>query len=195
MKILTFLLFLISGSVSAEKISLDDLSAYMNGIITVESTFTQINENGSSSTGKMHLKRPGRIRFDYDPPNMGIVVVGGGQVAVFDPKSDNEPFRFPLRHTPLNIILEETVDFKKRNMVLEHVSDGPSTILSLQDPSKAEYGYIKLFFTNNPIQLRQWVVDNNSGNRSIVVVEDWSEGQDVPDILFNIGAEIMKQSR
>ena len=80
-------------------------------------------------------------------------------------------------------------------MVLEHVSDGPSTVLSLQDPSKAEYGYIKLFFTNNPIQLRQWVVDNNSGNRSIVVVEDWSEGQDVPDILFNIGAEIMKQSR
>ena len=88
MKSLYVLLLLISGPVFAEKISLDELSAYMNSIVTVESTFNQINDNGSSSTGKMYLKRPGKIRFEYGPPNLGLVVVGGGQVAVFDPKSD-----------------------------------------------------------------------------------------------------------
>lgn len=190
MKSLYVLLLLISGPVFAEKISLDELSAYMNSIVTVESTFNQINDNGSSSTGKMYLKRPGKIRFEYGPPNLGLVIVGGGQVAVFDPKSDKEPFRFPLNQTPLNIILKENVNFKKENMVLEHVSDGPSTVLSLQDPAHAEYGYIKLVFTNHPVQLRQWIVDNNSGNKSIVVVDDWTEGKKIPDRLFNIGWEM-----
>ena len=184
------LLFLISGPVFAEKISLDDLSTYMNNMVTVESTFNQVNENGSSLTGKMYLKRPGKIRFEYGPPNLGLVIVDGGQVAIFDPKSDKEPFRFPLSQTPLSIILEENVNFKKGNMVLEHVSDGPSTVLSLQDPAHAEYGYIKLVFTNYPVQLRQWIVDNNSGNKSIVVVEDWTEGKKIPDVLFNIGWEM-----
>ena len=190
MKSLYVLLLLISGPVFAEKISLDELSAYMNSIVTVESTFNQINDNGSSSTGKMYLKRPGKIRFEYGPPNLGLVIVGGGQVAVFDPKSDKEPFRFPLNQTPLNIILKENVNFKKENMVLEQVSDGPSTVLSLQDPAHAEYGYIKLVFTNHPVQLRQWIVDNNSGNKSIVVVDDWTEGKKIPDRLFNIGWEM-----
>ena len=193
MKSLYVLLLLISGPVFAEKISLDELSTYMNSVVTVESSFNQINENGSSSTGKMYLKRPGKIRFEYGPPNLGLVIVGGGQVAIFDPKSDKEPFRFPLNQTPLSIILEENVNFKKGNMVLEHVSDGPSTVLSLQDPAHAEYGYIKLVFTNYPVQLRQWIVDNNSGNKSIVVVEDWNEGKKIPDVLFNIGWEM--QSR
>ena len=186
MKSLYVLLFLISGPVFAEKISLDDLSTYMNNMVTVESTFNQVNENGSSLTGKMYLKRPGKIRFEYGPPNLGLVIVDGGQVAIFDPKSDKEPFRFPLSQTPLSIILEKNVNFKKGNMVLEHVSDGPSTVLSLQDPAHAEYGYIKLVFTNHPVQLRQWIIDNNSGNKSIVVVEDRSEGKKIPDILFNI---------
>lgn len=193
MKSIYVLLLLISGPVFAEKISLDELSAYMNSIVTVESTFNQINENGSSSTGKMYLKRPGKIRFEYGPPDLGLVIVGGGQVAIFDPKSDKEPFRFPLNQTPLSIILEENVNFKKGNMVLEHISDGPSTELSLQDPAHAEYGYIKLVFTNHPVQLHQWIVDNNSGNKSIVVVDDWTDGKKIPDILFNIAWEM--QSR
>jgi outer membrane lipoprotein-sorting protein len=195
MKFLYVLLLLISGPIFAEKISLDELSTYMNSIITVESTFNQINENGSFSTGKIYLKRPGKIRLEYDPPNLGLVIVGGGQVAIFDPKSDKEPFRFPLRHTPLSIILEENVNFKKRNMVLEHTSDGPTTVLSLQDPARAEYGYIKLVFTNHPVTLRQWVIDNNSGNKSIVMIEDWTEGKKVRDVLFNIEAEIRNPSR
>jgi outer membrane lipoprotein-sorting protein len=143
----------------------------------------------------MFLKRPGRIRLEYDPPNLGLVVVGGGQVAIFDPKSDSEPFRFPLNQTPLSIILQNSVDFKKQDMVREHFADGPTTVLTLQDPTHSDYGFIKLIFTKDPVRLRQWIVDNNSGNNSTVIVENWIEDQQVPDVLFNIQAEIKKWSR
>ena len=86
MKNFTLFLFLIAAPVSAEKLSLEELSAYLNGVTTAVSGFTQVNGNGSVSAGRMFLKRPGRIRLEYDPPNLGLVVVGGGQVAIFDPK-------------------------------------------------------------------------------------------------------------
>jgi outer membrane lipoprotein-sorting protein len=195
MKNFTLFLFLIAAPVSAEKLSLEELSAYLNGVTTAVSGFTQVNGNGSVSAGRMFLKRPGRIRLEYDPPNLGLVVVGGGQVAIFDPKSDSEPFRFPLNQTPLNIILQNNVDFKKQDMVREHFADGPTTVLTLQDPTHSDYGFIKLIFTKDPVRLRQWIVDNNSGNNSTVIVENWIEDQQVPDVLFNIQAEIKKRSR
>ena len=117
---------------------------FLNGVTTAVSDFTQVNGNGSVSAGRMFLKRPGRIRLEYDPPNLGLVVVGGGQVAIFDPKSDSEPFRFPLNQTPLSIILQNSVDFKKQDMVREHFADGPTTVLTLQDPTHSDYGFIKL---------------------------------------------------
>ena len=45
------------------------------------------------------------------------------------------------------------------------------------------------------LDLKEWIVDNNSGNNSTVIVENWIEDQQVPDVLFNIQAEIIKRSR
>ena len=70
----------------AEKISIDRLSSYLDGLKTVEAKFTQISSDGSLSTGALFIKRPGRIRFEYDPPNDALVLASGGQLAIFDPK-------------------------------------------------------------------------------------------------------------
>ena len=64
----------------AEKISLGDLSAYLNGLTTVETEFTQVNADGSISTGKLIIKRPGRVRFEYAPPDESLVLASAGAV-------------------------------------------------------------------------------------------------------------------
>jgi outer membrane lipoprotein-sorting protein len=66
----------------ADKIPLRDLSAYLNSITTAESDFSQINADGSISTGKIYIKRPGRVRFEYAPPDQSLVLASGGQVAI-----------------------------------------------------------------------------------------------------------------
>ena len=194
MKKIFTLLFLMVTPASAEKLSLDSVSSYLNTMTTAEAAFIQSNDDGSQSTGRMYIKRPGRIRFEYDPPNLALVMVGGGQVAVFDPKADAEPTRFPLRQTPLSLVLERTVDLARRDMVLAHTNDGPRTIITLQDPDRAEYGYIQLVFTDDPMQLRQWIVDDNSGNKTQIVLRDWTQNLKVPSILFNIQLEIQKRA-
>ena len=68
----------------AEKLSLNAISKYLNGLSTVKGAFTQINDDGTISTGTIYIKRPGRVRFEYDPPEAALVMAGGGQVAIFD---------------------------------------------------------------------------------------------------------------
>lgn len=191
MKKIIALLCIMANPLSAGELSLDDLSGYLNDLSTAKGAFTQVNADGSIATGAMYLRRPGRMRFDYNPPERSMVIVGGGQVAVFDPKSD-EPTRFPLNQTPLKLILEREVDLAKRDMVVGHSSDGTRTTLTLQDPDHPDYGSIQMVFTDDPIQLRQWIVDDNSGNPTTVILGDWSEGIELRGRLFNIQAEMAR---
>ena len=113
----------LASSAQAQELSLSAISQYLNGLVTAQGGFTQINPDGTLSTGQIFIKRPGRIRFEYNPPDNALVMAGGGQVAIFDPRSNIRPDRFPLRQTPLNILLERNVDLAQRDMVTGHISD------------------------------------------------------------------------
>ena len=131
----------------AEKLPLSTLSAYLNGITTAQAKFTQIAGDGTVSTGTLYLKRPGKMRFEYDPPNKSYVIADHGAVGIFDEKGDETVEQYPLRRTPLSIILDRHVDLGRANMVTGHREDGPSTIVRAQDPKNPEYGFIELVFT------------------------------------------------
>ena len=118
----------------AEKLPLSAISRYLNGMQTAQAPFTQINDDGSLSTGTLYIKRPGRVRFEYDPPEKAVVVAGGGAVVIFDPKSNVEPETYPLSRTPLSIILARNVDLDRANMVTGHGFDGTATVVTAQDP-------------------------------------------------------------
>ncbi len=66
---------------------------------------TQTNADGSKSKGTLYIKRPGRARFEYDPPMKSLVLASAGSVAIFDEKSNEPPEQYPQRRTPLNLIL------------------------------------------------------------------------------------------
>jgi outer membrane lipoprotein-sorting protein len=173
----------------AEKIPLSALSDYLNGLTTVESSFTQINSDGSISTGRIYINRPGRVRFEYDPPDRSLVIAGGQQVAIFDAKSNQPPEQYPLRRTPLNLILAEEIDLARASMVVGHSADGTSTRVRAQDPEHPEYGSIELVFTEGPVELRQWVITDDLGTETTVVLGELTKGGQMGARLFDITAE------
>ncbi|TYB89147.1 outer membrane lipoprotein carrier protein LolA [Oceaniovalibus sp. ACAM 378] len=184
-------LALMGAPAQAAKLSLNELSAYLNRLQTAQSDFTQINDDGTISTGRIYIKRPGRCRFDYNPPEKTLVMVGGGQVAIFDAKSNAiEPEQYPLSRTPLNIILEKNVDFARRDMVVGHREDGPKTVVVAQDPANPDYGKIELVFTGNPVQLRQWIITDGAGSRTTVILGELKTGGNLSSTLFNIPYEV-----
>lgn len=171
---------------AAEQLSLGQISSYLNGFKTAAGTFTQINEDQTISTGQIYIKRPGRVRFEYDPPDETLVLADGTRVGVVDPKSNTGPEAYPLHRTPLKIILANNVDFTRERMVTGHSSDGKTTTVRAQDPDNPDYGSIELVFTADPVELRQWVITDDTGTRTTVVLGDLQTGMQIRNERFEI---------
>lgn len=186
--LLVVLLMMIGGPVSA--MSLDTVSTYLNEMGAARSAFTQINPDGTLSTGQLEIKRPGRIRFEYNPPMESLVVASGGQLAIFDPRSNAGVDRYPLNQTPLGLILRRNVDLSAARMVVNHFTQGVSTHVVLQDPDHPEYGTIELVLTDSPVELRQWVVTNDIGEKTTVVLADLQQDVSIDTVRFNIMREM-----
>ncbi|MBB95736.1 MAG: cell envelope biogenesis protein LolA [Rhodobacteraceae bacterium] len=177
-----------AGPVAAEKLSLPTLSDYLNGMRTAKAPFTQVSDDGTLSTGQLYLKRPGRARFEYDPPSDARVIAGGGVVAIVDPKSNQPAESYPLNRTPLSIILAPKVDLARANMVVGHAHDGTATIVTAQDPDHPDYGRIELMFTDKPVELRKWVIHDGSGTKTTVILGALETGMSLSDRLFSASA-------
>ncbi len=191
----SLILALTAMPAAAEKLSLPVLSQYLNGMKTATGEFTQINDDGTISTGQIYIKRPGRVRFEYNPPDNTLVVSDGVHVGIADAKSNQKAEAYPLRRTPLSIILARKVDLGRARMVVGHTSDDKTTTVTAQDPDHPEYGSIELVFTGSPVELRQWVINDNAGSRTTVVLGELTKGRNFKDEIFALpkGAVIRRE--
>lgn len=184
--ILAVLLICAAGLAQAKPASLDELSAYLTSLGTVKAKFVQTNADGSKSRGTIYIKRPGRARFEYDGSPV-LVVAGGGQVAVFDSVDQASSDIFPLRRTPLNLILSRNVNLKRAKMVTAHGEfPGGQTVLDAQDPKNPEYGTIRLFFDRSPLRLAAWVITSETGEKTKVELSPFQPAGKLSTRMFNI---------
>lgn len=181
---------------SAEKLSLPAISAYINGLTKAQMSFTQINDDGSSSTGQLYLNRPGRMRFEYDAPSRDLVIAQGGVLNVFDGRSNTGPEKYQVAHTPLKLLLARNVDLTRAKMVTGHDGNDDFTVVTAQDPAEPEQGSIKLVFSNEPVSLRQWVITDNAGGRTTIDLGDVNEVTGFPySTFFNASAEEKRRAK
>lgn len=193
-RIVTIALFCgLAGAAWAERVPLSQLSGYLGGIDAAEGTFTQINADGTISTGDIYIQRPGRIRFEYDDQDL-LVMAGGGRVAIFDGRANTRPEQYPLAETPLNLILDRSVDLARSGMVIGHEFDGTATRVLARDPDRPETGTIELVFTGEPVELRQWVITDSTGAETTVVLGNLRTDVSPSSRLFNIPLEIDARS-
>ena len=151
------------------------------------------NRSGKGAKGKVIIRRPGRMRFEYVKPDKTVVLASAGQVAVFDDKSNQPPEQYPLAKTPLNLILGKKIDLSAADMVVGHSEEGKLTVVTAQDPKHPEYGSIALGFSSGPVALRQWVLTDQMGAETTVLLGDLVKGGDYPPSTFLIDSEIAKR--
>lgn len=170
---------------AAQQLSLNEISGYLNQLRTAKGDFTQINDDGSISTGTIYIKRPGKVRFEYNAPDSGLVVAGANTVVIYDKKSNQPAETYPLARTPLSIILAENVNLGRAKMVTGHSYDGTATTVTAQDPANPQYGNIQMKFTGKPVQLRQWIINDGNGSATTVVLGDMQVGGNISNSLFD----------
>ena len=171
-----------------EEISLEAINRYLNSFTTARADFTQVNGDGSVSTGTLLMRRPGRARFDYDDSD-ALVIAGGGQVAIFDPVSNTPPEQYPLRRTPLTHILARNVDLSASGQLAGYDYNGTATSVVLQDPEQPQLGNIRLVFTANPVALREWIITNEGGGQTTVMFDTLETGVQIGAREFSIVQE------
>ena len=168
---------------AADQADLDKVSAYLNSIRTMKAGFIQTGPEGDDVQGKLYLVKPGRIRFEYDPPAPLLVVSDGKTVAVQN-KELKTVDRYPISQTPLDIILGDTIDLKKNGEIVavQHLQD--QLIVKAHTSNFGVHADIALIFAMPSLELRQWTVVDDQGMPTQVVLRDVQTGIDVPPAEF-----------
>ena len=168
---------------STQIAAVDRVSGYLNSLKHMEGAFWQKGPDGTITDGQFHLRRPGRIRFEYAAPQELLVVADGTWVII---KEDAEatPQRYPLYATPLNLLLTDNVNLRK-DAEVRKVEQLPGTLkVTLADPSGEAPGDITLIFDDPTLKLRQWIVNDAQGLQTIVVLQNTKNGVKADNALF-----------
>ena len=133
------------------------IEAYLNGLHTLKAHFLQVAPTGAVAQGTAWLERPGRMRFQYDPPSPLLLVAGHGLV-VFHDQQLNQTTNIPLGQTPLGILLAPDVKLSGAVTITGLRRQPGQLEISLVRTASPADGTLVLTFADNPLVLRQWEV-------------------------------------
>ena len=168
----------------ADQTLISQVETYLNKQTGLTANFLQVAADGSTRTGKAWLERPGKMRFEYDPPDKQLLVAGVGLLVYYDPQLD-QTTNIPLGSTPLGILLAEHVNLNSAGVVVTNMQVQPGEDdITLIRKDKAGAGSLTLEFGTNPLELRQWVVVDAQGRQTRVSLYDVVPGGPYPDSLF-----------
>lgn len=160
------------------------VQTYLNNQKGLTANFLQVADDGSTRTGKAWFERPGRMRFEYAPPDPQLLVAGFGVLTYFDPEL-NQVSNIPTGSTPLGILLSQHVDLNSSGVAVTAIDREPGEDdITLIRRDKPQAGTITLIFGTNPLVLEQWIVTDAQGHHTSVHLYDIVPGGPYPDSLF-----------
>jgi len=166
-------------------------NSWLAGAQIMTADFVQIGPDGHRSEGKLYLERPGRMRFQFDPPDRLEIVADGRSVAVRDQKLDTQDL-YLIGQTPLKFLLNETVDLAKDTHVLGVETNENAVSIKIDD--KATLGgeaRIEIVFDPTTFALKQWTVDDAQGLQTVVTLFNLDLTTKPDEGLFKIDEQRM----
>jgi len=171
-------------SAQAQQAGVPEVESYINSIHTLQARFVQSNPNGSVVQGTLYVSRPGRMRFQYDPPSQLKIVADGSQVTMWDPA--NKDFgQWPIGWTAASFLVKEPLRLSGDLTVekTQRTQDG-LLALTLVQTRKPQEGKVIVRVSENPMQLRGWTILDNRGNKVDVSLTNLQTGMQLADSLF-----------
>ena len=157
----------------------------LNAAERLQGRFVQSSPDGSRAAGTFYMQRPGRLRFEYDPPATLLIVADGSVVAMRDTALRTTE-RTPLRSTPLHLILAETVDLDRSARIVRVSRSGDWLVVTARDRAGQTDGTITLHFSGPEAQLRSWDVVDATGARTRITLSDLTQPASLDRRLFRL---------
>jgi outer membrane lipoprotein-sorting protein len=159
---------------------------YLNGIDTLKSHFVQVSSNGTYAEGELYVHRPGRMRFEYDPPHPALLIANGVTLLYYDRELQQATF-LPLWETPLWFLIREHIDLEE-GVELQAIERRAGTIrVTLQLSEESSEGQVTLIFSDRPVALHSWEIQDAQGILTQVALVNPDFGATVDSSLFEHG--------
>ncbi len=169
-----------------DKANVERALAYLNNISTLRARFVQVSSNGAYAEGQVLVARPGRLRFDYDPPVPALLIANGISLLFYDRELKQASY-LPLWETPLWFLIREEVKLSD-DMRIESVIQERGTLrVALRDAGNPDIGEVTLVFEDRPLALRKWQVVDAQGVLTEVSLIDPRFGVEIDSAAFDHG--------
>jgi outer membrane lipoprotein-sorting protein len=159
---------------------------YLSDTKTLSGDFVQVGPDGSRSQGEFYISKPGKVRFEYDPPSPMDIVADGQSVVVRDRKLATQDV-YPLSQTPLRFLLANHVNLlKDTNLVAVYADDVFVTVVVEEKNAIAGTSRLMIMFSADNMQLKQWTVTDPQGYDTTVAVYNLNTSKKPDPSLFHI---------
>jgi len=171
----------------AQTAPLAQVSQHLRAVETMTADFVQTDRAGKSVTGVLSLKRPGRIRFQYQK-GVPLLVVGDGKALTMIDYQVRQVSRWPIGNSPLAVLIDPTKDISKV-ATIQPSGDPALLLVAARDPKHPEFGTLTIAFSraaSGPagLMLQGWTVLDAQNNRSVVRLSNQRFNQPISDQTF-----------
>lgn len=166
---------------------LDRAVEALRGITTMTADFVQTDREGNRVGGVLTIKRPGKIRFQYQK-GVPMLIVGDGKALTLIDYEVRQVQRWPISNSPLGALLDPRRDVKKFG-TLQPSGNANVVSIEVRDRSHPEYGVITLIFVRKPgapggLELVSWVALDSQNRRTTIRLANQRYGVPVSDNVF-----------
>jgi len=176
------------GFTPAERADLERVSEALDGIHSLEGRFVQIGPEGQVDQGRFYIDKPGRMRFEYAPPDPTLIVSDGRWVAV-ENRTLHTTDRYALWTTPLDLILGDDIDLRDNSDIVGVEHQDNQMVIEARSHSGRVNGNITLVFSEPDLALKQWTVRDAQGLLTTVSISGVKSNVPLDPSLFTIAPQ------
>lgn len=165
--------------------SIDKINAYFNSFETMRGEFVQTSPKGRATRGVMYLAKPGKLRFEYEPPNP-LLIASDGKWLTIKNKTKEKGDQVPLASTPLRLIVAKKLDIASEASIIGFEQNDNLTTVVLADKKGALAGQIILVFDETANALQQWIIVDGKGQRTTVELTNLEKDVSINPSLFQV---------
>jgi len=175
-----------TGFNATQRTQVDKVSAYLSSIQQLVGDFVQVGPDGSRIRGEFYIQKPGKVRFDYEPPSRIEIIADGQSVVVRDRKLATQDL-YPLSQTPLRFLLSERIDLlKETNIVGVRADDTFVTITIEETQPLVGTSRLMMMVGAKDFKLKQWTITDPQGYDTTVAVSNLDNSKRPDPSLFKI---------
>jgi outer membrane lipoprotein-sorting protein len=170
----------------SQRALVDKVSGYLSTVHVMSGNFVQVSADGRRTKGTFYIQKPGKVRFEYDPPSPIDIIADGSSVVVRDRKLATQDL-YPLSQTPLRYLLTDRIDLlRDTNVIAVNADELYVTIMIEEKHAVIGTSRLMMMFGAKDFALKQWVVTDPQGFDTTIAVSNLDSARRPDPSLFKI---------